>query len=53
VVERVELKLDGMYQVDILHHRKYVLYFHGKCIKSAADRVTTDPFLVTLQSAFL
>jgi hypothetical protein len=36
---RVELKTDGMYQVDILHHWKYNLYFHGKYIKkSAADR---------------
>jgi len=43
VVERVELKIDEMYQVDSLHHRKYVLYFHGKYIKkSAADRQSDD-----------
>ena len=41
-MERVELKIDGMYQVqDSRHHRKYILYFHGKYIKkSAADRQT-------------
>jgi len=33
VVERVELKIDGMYQVhDSLQHRKY---FHGKYIKKS------------------
>ena len=38
MVERVELKIDGMYQVqDSLHHRKYILYFHGKYIKKSAD----------------
>ena len=32
-----------MYQVDILHHRKCVLHFHGKYIKkSAADRQSDD-----------
>jgi len=30
----VELKIEGMYQVqDNLHHRKYILYFHGKYIE--------------------
>ena len=39
MAERVELKIDGMYQVDSLHHQKYISYFHGKYIKkSAADR---------------
>ena len=43
MVERVELKIDGMYQVDSLHHQKYILYFHGKYIKkSAADRQSDD-----------
>ena len=44
MVERVELKIDGMYQMqDILHHRKYISYFHGKYIKeSAADRQSDD-----------
>ena len=44
VAERVELKIDGMYQVqDSLHHRQYILYFHGKYIKkSAADRQSDD-----------
>jgi len=39
VVERVELEIDGMYQVrDSLHRRKSILYFHGKYIKkSGAD----------------
>jgi len=37
VVERVELEIDGMYRVqDSLHHRKYILYFHGKYIKSVS-----------------
>ena len=36
VVERVELKIDGMYKVqDSLHYRKYILYFHGKYIKKS------------------
>ena len=36
VVERVELKIDGMYQVhDSLQHRKYTLHFHGKYIKKS------------------
>ena len=52
VVERVELKIDGMCQVqDSLHHRKYILYFHGKYIKKSQRltvRATTDLFLVTL-----
>jgi hypothetical protein len=39
VVERVELKIDGVCQVDSLHHQKYILYFQSKYIKkSAADR---------------
>ena len=44
MVERVELKIDRMYQVqDSLHHRKYILYFRGKYIKkSAADRRSDD-----------
>ena len=43
MVERVELKTDGMYRVDSLHHRKYIVYFHGKYIKkSAADRQSDD-----------
>ena len=44
MVERVELKIDGLYQVqDSLHHWKYILYFHGKYIKkSAADRRSDD-----------
>ena len=57
VVERVELKIDGMYQVqESLHHRKYIFYFHGKYIKKSqrlAVRATTDLFLVTLQTAIL
>jgi len=56
VVERVELKINVMYQVqDSLHHRKYILYFHGKYIKSQrlTVGVTTHLFLVTLQSAVL
>ena len=34
----------GMYQVqDSLHHHKYILNFHDKCIKkSAADRQSDD-----------
>jgi len=54
VVEKVELKIDGIYQVhDSQHHRKYILHFHGKYIKSQrlTVRATTDLFLVTLQSA--
>ena len=55
VVERVELKIDGMYKVqDILHHRKYILYFHGKYFKKSRRltvRTTTYLFLLTLQSA--
>ena len=41
---KVELKTDGMCQVqDSLHHRKYILYFHGKYLKkSAADRQSDD-----------
>jgi len=33
-----------MYRVqDSLHHRKYILYFHGKYIKkAAADRQSDD-----------
>jgi hypothetical protein len=44
VVERVELKIDGLYQVqDSVHHRKYILYFHGKYIKkSATGRQSVD-----------
>jgi hypothetical protein len=43
VVERVELKIDGMCQVDSLRHRKHLSYFHGKYIsKSAADRQSDD-----------
>ena len=44
MVERVELKIDGIYQMqDSMHHRKYILYFHGKYIrKSAADRQGND-----------
>jgi hypothetical protein len=57
MVERVELKIDGMYQVQkSLHHRKYIFYFHGKYIKKSqrlAVRATTDLFLMTLQSAVL
>ena len=57
VVERVELKIDGMYQVqDILHHRKSILYFHGKYFKKSRRltvRTTTYLFLLTLQSAVL
>ena len=33
---RVELKIDGLHQVqDSLHHRKHILYFHGKYIKKS------------------
>ena len=57
VVERVELKIDGMYQVqDILHHRKSILYFHGKYFKKSRRltvRTTTYLLLLTLQSAVL
>jgi len=57
VVEGVELKIDGMYQVhDSLQHRKYVLHFHSKYIKKSQRltvRATTYLFLVTLQSAVL
>jgi hypothetical protein len=43
VAERVELKIDGMRQVDSLHHRKHLSYFDGKYInKSAADRQSDD-----------
>jgi len=46
-----------MYQVqDSLHHRKYILYLHGKYKKNSQRltvRATTDVFLVTLQSAVL
>ena len=43
MVERVEMKIDEMYQVDSLHYRKYILYFHGKYIKkSAAHRRSDD-----------
>ena len=43
-MERIELRIGGMYQVQgNLHHRKYILYFHGKYIKkSAADRQGDD-----------
>jgi len=37
VVERVELKIDGMYQVDSPHHQKYILYFQSKYIKKSAS----------------
>jgi hypothetical protein len=57
VLEKVELKADGIYQVqDSLHHRKYTLYFHGKYITKSQQltvRATTDLFLVTVQSADL
>ena len=57
MVERVELKIDGIYQVqDSLHHRQYILYFHGKYIEKSQRltvRATTDLFLLTLQSAVL
>ena len=57
VVERVELKIDGMCQVqESLHHRKCIFYFHDKYIKKSqqlAVRATADLFLVTLQSAVL
>jgi hypothetical protein len=40
-VERVELKIDGMYQVqDSLHHRKYIVLSTSR--KSEAVRATTD-----------
>ena len=46
MVERVELKTDGLYQAqDSLHHRKYISYFHGKYThikKSAAERHSDD-----------
>ena len=45
MVERVGLKIDEMYQVDSLHHRMYILYFHGKYThikKSAAERHSDD-----------
>ena len=46
MVERVELQIDGMYQVqDSLHHRKYILYLHVKYIKNSQRltvRQTTD-----------
>jgi hypothetical protein len=50
VVERVELKTDGQ---DSLPHRKNILYFQGKYIKSQRLTVeaTTGLFLVTLRSA--
>jgi hypothetical protein len=55
--EWVELKIDGMYQVqDSLHHRECILYFHGKYKKKSQRqtiRATTDLFLVALQSAVL
>jgi len=55
VVERFELKIDGMYQVQgSRHHRKYILYFHGKYTKKSKRltvRATTDLFLMTLQLA--
>jgi len=39
-VERVEFKIDGMYQVqDILHHQKYIVYFHV----STSRRVSSWP----------
>ena len=42
VVERVKLKIDGVYQMpDSLHHRKYILYFHGMYIKKS-QRLTAD-----------
>ena len=54
VVERVELKTGGMYQVDILHNRKYIVYIQGKYVKkSAADRQSDDrSLLLTLQVLF-
>jgi len=44
VAESVELKIDGIYKAqNNLHHRKYILYFHGKYIKkSAADRQSDE-----------
>ena len=45
-VGRVELKIDGTYQVqDSQHHRKYALYFQGKYVKKSQRltvRATTD-----------
>jgi len=55
-VEKVELKIDGLYQVqDSLHHRKYIFYFHGKYIKSQRLTVTatTDLFLVTAECYYV
>ena len=53
----MQLKIEGLYLVqDRLHHRKYILYFHGKYIKKSQRltvRATTVLFLVTLQSADL
>jgi hypothetical protein len=45
VVERIELKIRETYKVDSLHHRKDILYFHGKYIKKSQRltvRATTD-----------
>jgi len=56
-MERVELKIDGMYQVqERVHHRNYIFYFHSKYIKKSQRltvRATTDLLLVTLHSAVL
>jgi len=35
VVERVELQIDGIYQVESLYHRKCILCFHGKYTKKS------------------
>ena len=50
VVERVELKIDGIYQVDSLHHRKCLIF--SRQVHQEV-RGTKDLFLVTLQSAVL
>jgi len=57
MVERTELKINGMYRVqDSLHHQECVLYSLGKHIMKSRRltiTATTDLFLVTLQCAVL
>jgi hypothetical protein len=52
IVERVELKINGMYQVwGSLHDRKFPSEAHQA--ELAADRQNKTPDLVTLQSTVL
>ena len=46
MVDRVELKIEGMYQAqDNLHNWKYILYLHGKYIKRESGCQSDDIFV--------